>query len=303
MSPKLLARLQLVAAGVLFSTGGAAIKATTLSGWQVAGYRSGIAALTVLLLASAARRRWTWRTTLVGICYALTLLLFVLANKLTTSANSIFLQATAPLYLLLLAPWLLREPIRRRELLFMAAVAGGMLLFFVGIDPPVATAPDPFRGNILAAFSGLTWAGTILGLRWMGRSEGATGASGTVVAVVAGNVFASLIAFSQTWPPALPSGPDLAIVSYLGVFQIGVAYLLVTAGVRHVTALEVSILLLVEPVLNPVWTWLLHGEEPSAWALVGGAVILGATTIKTGWDARTARSARLGGAPVDEPSG
>ena len=110
------ARLQLVFAALLFSTGGAAIKASTLSGWQVASFRSGVAALTLLLLVPAARRGWGWRPALVGVAYAATLILFVTANKLTTSANTIFLQATSPVYLLLLGPLFLKEPVRRSDL-------------------------------------------------------------------------------------------------------------------------------------------------------------------------------------------
>jgi drug/metabolite transporter (DMT)-like permease len=101
-------RIQLLAAAALFSTGGAAIKACSLTSWQVAGLRSGIAAL-VLLLVPAARRGWTPRAWLVGAAYAATVVLFVQANKLTTSAATAFLQSTAPLYVLLLAPHLLGE--------------------------------------------------------------------------------------------------------------------------------------------------------------------------------------------------
>ncbi|MDQ3223963.1 MAG: EamA family transporter, partial [Gemmatimonadota bacterium] len=119
MSPGSNARLQLIGAAVLFSTGGAAIKAATFTAWQIAGLRSGIAALTLLLLIWGARRGKPlrqaqgrfWQSALVGAAYAGCLTLFVLANRLTTAANTIFLQSTAPLYLLILAPWLLREPV------------------------------------------------------------------------------------------------------------------------------------------------------------------------------------------------
>ncbi|MGH7585251.1 MAG: DMT family transporter, partial [Gemmatimonadales bacterium] len=107
MNLALRSRLELLGAAAIFSTGGAAIKATTLTSWQVASFRSGIAAIAVLALVAASRRGWSWRTLVVGTTYAVTLTLFVVANKLTTSANAIFLQATAPLYLLLLGPWLL----------------------------------------------------------------------------------------------------------------------------------------------------------------------------------------------------
>jgi DME family drug/metabolite transporter len=145
-------RLQLLGAALLFSTGGAAVKATELNAWQVAGFRSIVAALAIFLLMPAARRGWTWHVVPVGIAYATTLTLFVTSNKLTTSANAIFLQATAPLYMLLLGPLLLREQVRRRDLGFMAPVAIGLALVFVGATPPTSeTATNPALGNVLAA--------------------------------------------------------------------------------------------------------------------------------------------------------
>lgn len=145
-------------AGLLFSTGGAAIKAASLTGWQVASFRSGLAALVLLAALPGARRRWHWRMLPVAAAYAARLILFVLANRLTTSANAIFLQATAPLYLLLVGPFLLREPIRRADLFYILAVGGGLALFFAGRDIAAATAPDPPRGNLLALASGATYA-------------------------------------------------------------------------------------------------------------------------------------------------
>jgi drug/metabolite transporter, DME family len=281
------ARLQLAAAAALFSTGGAAIKAADFTGWQTASLRSGIAAVAILLFTAEARRGWTVRTVLVGFAYAACLTLFVLANRLTTAANTIFLQSTAPLYLLVLSPWLLREPIRRQDLGFMAAVALGLALFFVSVEAPMATAPDPVRGNILATVSGLFWAITVCGLRWLGAGDGRHGSP--VAAVVSGNLTAFLVAL----PMALPFGRhgvvDWAVVSYLGVFQIALAYVLVTSALRHIPALEASLILLIEPVLNPVWAWIFQGERPGAWALVGGAIILGATTLKGWLDARGQR--------------
>src|SRR5262245_40053586 len=102
-------RARVLAAAVLFSSGGAAIKSTHLTGWQVASFRSGIAALAVFLMMPMARRAWSLRGWIVGLAYAATLILFVTATKLTTSVNTIFLQSTAPLYMILLGPWLLHE--------------------------------------------------------------------------------------------------------------------------------------------------------------------------------------------------
>jgi drug/metabolite transporter (DMT)-like permease len=276
-------RLEILAAALLFSTGGAAIKATSFSSWQVASLRSGVAALTVLLLLRSARRGWSWHVLPVSVSYAATMVLFVAANKLTTSANSIFLQDTAPLYVLLASPLLLRERIRRGDVAFMAVVAVGMALFFIERPVAVATAPNPGLGNWVALLSAVFWAGTIIGLRWLGNRAGGDG--NAMPTVVAGNAIACLVCL----PFALPArggAVDWAVIAYLGVFQIGLAYVLLTGGLKHVGAVEASTLLLLEPALNPIWAWLVHGERPGVFALAGGALILGATLAKTAFDAR-----------------
>jgi DME family drug/metabolite transporter len=284
MPSRTVARLQLVAAAVLFSTGGAAIKAANFTGWQIASFRSGIAAVAILLLSREARRGWSWRVVIVGVAYATCLTLFVLANRLTTAANTIYLQSTAPLYLLILSPWLLKEPVRPKDVGFMLAIGVGLALFFIGVERPVATAPDPVRGNIVALASGFFWALTVCGLRWMGAGEGRHGSP--VAAVAVGN----LIAFGMSLPMALPLGvhpvTDWGLIAYLGVFQIAVAYLFVTSALRVIPALEASLILLIEPALNPLWAWVFQGERPGPWALAGGALILGTTTIKAMLDAR-----------------
>jgi DME family drug/metabolite transporter len=287
------ARLRLLTAAALFSTGGAAIKAASLTGWQIAGFRSAVAAVTIFLLVPAARKRWSWRVALVATVYATTMVLFVLANKLTTSANTTFLQATAPLYVLLIAPWLLGERNTREDVIFMGVVALGMALFFVGADPPSATAPDPVRGNIVAALSGVAWAGTVLGLRWIGTPRsgphaGRTDASAAVTTVVAGNVLAFLFCLPFALPVTDTTAIDWTVVAYLGIVQIGFAYLCLSSAMPHVPALEASTLLLVEPALAPVWGWVIHHEAPGVWSWVGGAIIITSALFKTWWDTRAA---------------
>ena len=269
------ARFRLLLAAALFSTGGVAIKGCGLTPWQVSAFRSGIGALTLLALAPESRRGWTLRTLVVGLAYAGTVTLFALANRMTTSANAIFLQSTAPLYLLLLGPWLLREPLHRRDVAFLGALAAGMALFFVGVEPASRTAPDPGLGNLLAAASGLCWALTILGLRWLGR-DGTGGAGATVV----GNLLGCALALPFALPVTAGTPTDAALILFLGVVQIGVSYVLVTRATRHVPALEATLLLLLEPVLNPIWSWLVHGERPGPWSLLGGAIILVATVAR-----------------------
>jgi drug/metabolite transporter (DMT)-like permease len=268
--------LQLVVCAALFSTGGAAIKACTLSGWQVAGLRSAVAALAVFGLLPQSRRVRDGRIVLIAAAYAATLVLFVRATKLTTAASAIFLQSVAPMYVLVLAHLLLGERIRRRDLGFMAAFAAGLVLLLSGSAVPLATAPDPALGNRLAAASGITYALTLVGFRWV-RDDPAAGPS----ALGMGNVFAALAALPFAWPLPHVGAADLAVVVYLGVVQIGLAYLLLIRGMRHVPALEASLLLLVEPVLNPLWAWLLQKEVPEAASIVGGAVILITTAVMT----------------------
>jgi drug/metabolite transporter, DME family len=276
--PALRYRALLLAAATLFSTGGAAIKWMTLAGWQIACFRSGVAAAVLLLVLPEARRAWHWRIVPVAAAYAATLISFVLANRLTTSADAIFLQFTAPFYLFLLGPWLLREPVRRSDLVYMAALAAGMALIFVGSEAAAATAPDPHRGNLIAAASGLFYAFLLLGLRWLARRKDG---GATVATVALGNLLACLASLPLALPVRTVAGHDIAVILYLGVFQIGLAYLCLTRGMAHVPAFEASTLLAVEPALNPVWTWLVHGERPGAWPLAGGALILGATLANT----------------------
>ncbi len=290
MTTRTRAELQVACAAVLFSTGGAAIKACALNGWQVASFRSGIAAAVLLLALPAARRGWNRATLAVAAAYAATLVLFVTANKLTTSAHAIFLQSSAPLYLLLIGPFLLGERLFRHDLAIMLLVGLGGVLLLTSAPQPQVTAPHPEAGNVLAAAAGLSWALTLAGLRWLRRgvlagsppnSPPGRATDPGIAAVAAGNV----IAFAVTLPAALPvqsaTAGDWAVLVYLGVIQIGLAYIFLTAGLTHLSALQASLLLLIEPVANPIWAAVIHHEHAGTAAWLGGAVILSATVLKT----------------------
>ena len=280
------ARLQALAAAVLFSTGGAGIKVETFSAAQVSMLRSGIAAAALLLWLHG-RVRYTPGALGAGVVYAATLSLFVGATKLTTAANAIFLQSAAPLYLLLLAPFLLHEQVRRRDVVYVTVVGIGLVLCFMGRPVASATAPNPVLGNWLGAASGLAWALTLITLRKIGGSD--RNGDATVTGVVTGNVFACIAAIPFALPlPSAPAGEWVTLV-YLGVFQIALAYVCLSGAIRRLPALDVSLLLLLEPVLNPVWTWAVRGESPGGWTLSGGAVIVGATAAKVLMDARQER--------------
>jgi DME family drug/metabolite transporter len=277
------ARLQALAAAVLFSTGGAGIKVESFTAAQVSAVRSGIAAL-ALFLWLRGRIRWTSKAAAASVVYAATLSLFVGATKLTTAAHAIFLQSTAPLYLLLLAPLVLHERVRRREVIYFGAVAAGMVFCFIGRPAPTSTASNPALGNWLAIASGLAWALTLLTLRSIGRDDHDNDT--TVAAVVAGNALACLAALPFALPMPRGTTVEWSTLAYLGVFQIGLAYVCLSSAIRRLPALEISLLLLLEPVLNPVWTRIIRDEDPGRWTILGGAVIVGATVIKLLVDAR-----------------
>jgi DME family drug/metabolite transporter len=283
--------LQLVAAAVLFSTSGAAIKFVSLGAWQVACLRAGVAAITLLVLLPEVRRRWTWPAALIGAAHAATMVSFVVANKLTTAASTIFLQSTAPLYILVAAPLVLREKVTRRDLVLAAVIAAGLALIITGEPAAQATAPDPARGNAIALCSGILWAGTLMGLRWSARGDAPQAGSAALVVLI-GNVLACLATLPLALPLPAISTVDLLTLIYLGALQIGVAYILLTRAVRHVPAFEASLLLLVEPVLNPCWAWVLSGEIPGAAVLAGGGLILAATAWRTWAGARGADRAQ-----------
>jgi len=277
------ATLQVVAAAVLFSTGGAGIKAAAFSGLQVSALRSGIAAVVLMLFV---RGHVTLSAPVLGVSlvYGSTLTLFVLGTKLTTAANAIFLQSTYPLYVLLLSPLLLGERIARRDILYLIAVAAGLLLCVLGRPPATITAPNPTVGNVFAILSGVAWAMTLLGLRYLERD--ATGRSPAMAAVITGNTAASLTALPFAWPLPMASASEWATIVYLGVFQIGLAYIFLTKAVGRLPTLETSLLLLLEPVLNPLWAWLVRGERPGTWTIVGGAIIILVTAVKSVYDKR-----------------
>lgn len=292
MNPQTLHRSRgfIVAAAVLFSTGGAAIKGTALSAFQVAGLRSAVAALALLALIPGARRGFGKDLLPAAFAYAGTLVCFVLATKLTTSAAAIFLQSTAPIWILLLAPWLLREPIQRRDLPAVGLAAIGLAMVFLGSRDPAATAPKPEVGNLLALASGLFYALLMVTMRRLSR-DSPSGGDRSLPATVLGNGLAFALTLPLAWPIGEVRSADLVAIAYLGVVQIGLAYWLFSKGLKHLPALEVSLLVLIEPVLNPLWTWLSQGERPSALASAGGAVMVVALAARVLTERGTPRSA------------
>ncbi len=272
------ARTQVLLAALLFSTAGVVIKATTMSAWQIASLRSAVAAV-VLVVAFRQWPRLNPATLLVGALIAATFVTFIAANKLTTAAHAIFIQAAAPLYLVVLSPWLLRERAALRDVPFIVTVLVGLVLLALSTTDATSTAPHPVLGNVVAFVSGITWALSLIGLRWLEQRD--TTGRPAVNATMVANVLVAATCLPLAWPLHDVGAVDWLSVTYLGAFQLGLAYVLLVRGLRHLTAIETSLLLLLESALNPVWTWVGHGESPGPLGILGGALILAATTMRS----------------------
>jgi drug/metabolite transporter (DMT)-like permease len=275
--------LYVFAAAFLWSTGGLFIKWTTLSGLELSCWRSFFAILTVAFFTRHEGFGINRLTAVASFLYAVLLILFVLATKTTTAANAIFLQYTAPVYLLILEPIIYKEKFRSRDLFTVLVCVGGMALFFVG-----QLRPQDVTGNLLALASGFCFALYFLSLRHPRAREVNRASS-----VIYGNTLAVLM----TLPWGLSvittiTGPDLLAAAYLGVIQLGIAYTLFTYGMAHgVRSLDAGIICYIEPVLNPVWVFFVLGERPSSWALLGGLIIIAAVISHMLLDARGKRRA------------
>jgi len=272
-----------IAAVLIWSTGGLLIKLTALDAYQVTFFRSLLAGLTVLIVMRKEGLRINAFGLLCSLFYAGLLFLFVWATKHTTAANAIFLQYTAPIYILILAPFVIRERFHLRDLITVVLCIIGMSLFFVG-----KLEISDYSGNIAALGSGICLGLYIMLLKhpaFSTEKENAAGRRGAapVATVVYGNLLLAIV--------MLPSGigalpvmttKDVFAVAFLGIVQIGISYILFIKGISGGTRpIDASIIGFVEPLLNPVWVFLFIGEQPSNWALLGGAIIIATVLIHT----------------------
>jgi drug/metabolite transporter (DMT)-like permease len=266
--------LLVLGAAILWSTGGLFIKATHLSAFEISFGRSLLAAITIIFFTRREGLGLNRISAITSLLYAALLILFVMATKLTTAANAIFLQYTAPVYVLILEPIFYKEKFRARDFITVAACVGGMSLFFVG-----KLRPQDVSGNLLALASGVCFALFFLLLRHAKARQVNRAAS-----AIYGNLIVVLICAPAFFGAARHgiSAEDYARVAYLGVVQIGFAYLLFTlAMARGVRSLDAGIIGYVEPVLNPIWVFLFLGERPSGWAIIGGAIIIASVIAHT----------------------
>lgn len=253
--------IYLVLTAILWSTGGILIKQVNWNPVAIAGTRSAIAALLMLCVIKKPSLKWSKVKIGGSIAYAGTVILFISANKMTTAANAILLQYTAPIYVALLGSWFLKEKTTAVDWITIFFVLGGMILFF--IDDINA---GSIWGNIIAILSGISFAAQALLIRK--QKDGSP-----VDSVFWGNVFTAIIAIPFMFK-GTPNANGWTNLILLGIFQLGIPYLLYSYAIKHVTALEVIMIPILEPILNPVWVFLFIGEKPGKWAVAGGIIVV-----------------------------
>ncbi len=253
--------LYLAMAACLWSTGGILIKLIDMNPIAIAGIRSGIAAIVMFLYLGKVRITIN-KINIAGACtYVALLFSFVGANKLTTSANAIFLQFTSPIWVIIITAIILKENIKRSDYLTVVAVLSGMLLFFIG-----SFGKGTMLGNIIACFSGIFQALLVILLKK--HKEGSV-----VEVTLLGNVLTFLIAVPFI-PHQIPSASSSLYLCLLGVVQLGIPYILYTLAIKQVSSIEAILIPVLEPLLNPFWVFLFAGEKIAPTVLIGGAIVI-----------------------------
>ena len=268
MNEKSKAILLMAATAIIWSSGGLAIKLVQWNPMAITGVRSALAALTLIVLF---RGRLAFRFGPVqwgaALGYAGLLVTNVAATKLTTSANAILLAYTAPVYVALLAPWLLGERTRRSDWVFIAVTVGGMALFF--LDRLSATG---LWGNVIAVGTGVSYAAFTLCMRSQKDAS-------PVESVILGHALTALAGLPFMFE-ASPSAEGWLGLVYLGVLQQGVSLALYTWAIKRLGALEAILIMMLEPIFNPVLVAVGYGELPGPWAVAGGVTVIGAVTLR-----------------------
>ena len=255
----------------------------------IAGSRSLIAIVVIGLAMPAVFSKISWSTLPGALAYAGTVLLFVIATKLTSAANAIFLQYTAPIYIAIISPWILHERTKPLDWLLILVALCGVALFFVD-----QLSFEGISGVFAALCSGVSFAWlTVLMRRQRNESPEAI--------VLLGNVITLLLALPWMLPFASLERNGVWILM-LGVVQLAIPYLLYSRAIKHIRALDAAIISVIEPVLNPVWVMLIKGEHASRWSLIGGTIVLTTSLLRSFLASRDKRTNGIfpGRAPIPD---
>jgi len=260
------ALLLMVLVTLIWSTNGLMIKLISWTPMAISGLRSLLAAAVLLPFIGKPRNLVSFNTMVGGVAFAGTLITFVIATKLTTAANAIFLQLTAPVYVALLSGWILGERIRTLDYVFTGIIISGMLLFFSD-----NLTVDGFWGNMCAIVGGICWAVFVLFSR---RQKDDV----PLKIPILGHLICALVGVPFIISAGLPETGGFWIIP-MGAIGAGLSFVLYTAVIKHLKAIEAIIAQTIEPIFNPIWVFLVVGETPGPWALVGGIVVLTSVTL------------------------
>lgn len=276
LSERRKAILYLALAAILWSTSGLFVKILDWQPISILAGRSLFASIVFLIYLRRIPTRFNrWQLLAAGM-FILTQFLFVTSTKMTTAANAIFLQYTAPIYVVLLAFWLLREKPARTDWISMLIIFIGLTLFFAD-----KLSMDGLYGNLLAILSGVTSAVMMVAFR---AQKNGNPAESNLIAFLITATLGFPFVLKETWTVT-----NWSILAFLGVFQIGLAFIFFTQGIKHIPALEANLIGTLEPVLNPIWVFLFFGESMGAFALIGGLVVLGGVTLSAIGSARATK--------------
>ena len=252
----------LIIAALMWRLGGLFIKLVNLNPMVITGIRSLGAAVVLLIYIKKPKLYWN-RYFFTGVlAYSMMVILYVISIRLTTAANAIFLEFTAPLYVVAFSYFLLNERINRFDIFAMVIIFLGMGLFFMD-----ELSFYGFWGNILALLAGVCLALVTVLIRKEKESA--------FEIVFFGNALTTIIClpfiiegFSST------TQVDWFIIFGLGIFQLGIPYLLYTTALKYVSALDAILVGMLEPVFNPIWVYIFVGEAMGEWAFIGAALVI-----------------------------
>ena len=262
--------LEMLLCAALWSIAGIFIKLIPWNSIVIAGLRSLIAGLVMFVYMRARGIGFTAdrRSLAGGAALCLTLTCFVVANKLPTAANSIVLQFTAPMFIVVFSALFLKKRFSRADVLAVVLTMAGISLFFFD-----QLTPGHLAGNCVAIFAGMAFACYYMSLEGASESQRMS-----AILIAHGLTFLVGLPFTFVYPPELSAAP-VACILVLGVVQLGIPYVLLGRASGACPPLACSLLGAVEPLLNPVWVFIFDGEAPGLWALIGGVVVVATITV------------------------
>ncbi|NLL67504.1 MAG: EamA family transporter [Clostridiaceae bacterium] len=251
----------------MWSLGGLLIKSINAHPLAIAGTRSAISCIIMILYVKKPKFNWSFTQIAAGVAYASMVITFVFSTKLTTAANAILLEYTAPIFVALLSAWMLKEKPKAIDWVTIMLVFGGMVLFFLdSLDA------KGFAGNIFGLLSGISYALFTVFMRMQKNGS-------PIESVILGNAISAIVGI----PFIFMSVPDFKgwlFLVILGVVQLGIPYIMYSEAIKNASALEASIITMIEPILNPIWVVLIIGEIPGVLSIIGGIIVIATVAIR-----------------------